>query len=84
MMIGEAVAAAAGAAGAAATPMGVVPVVLAALPVFSGQKKTSALYNYIILLHSPPRGGGALLRAAEVGRGFHTTYIYRGTSLSAE
>ena len=52
MMIGEAVA---GAAGAAATPMGVVPVVLAALPVFSGQKKTSALYIFLLL--SPPRGG---------------------------
>ena len=51
MMIGEAVA---GVAGAAATPMGVVPVVLASLPVFSEQKKTSALH--IILLLSPPRG----------------------------
>ena len=78
MMIGEAVA---GAAGAAATPMGVVPVVLAALPVFSGQKKTSALY--IILLLSPPRRA-LLIAAAAVGRDFHTTYIYRGPSLSAE
>ena len=79
MMIGEAVA---GAAGAAATPMGVVPVVLAVLPVFSGQKKTSALY--IILLLSPAEGSRHSSSSILIGRDFHTPYIYRGPSLSAE